>query len=92
MVTDNNNFFINAVVFNIDRHLFYLKVIDPTKRLGCAEMGGFGPLKAHAFFEGINWETLVTEKPPELMPYLPAQGDSSDLWSQYKVSSINTSG
>ena len=30
-----------------------LQVLDSTKRLGCDQMGGFGPLKEHIFFEGM---------------------------------------
>lgn len=47
-------------------------------------MGGYGPLKDHQFFEDIEWETLVEQTPPKLMPYLPAstkgeQGFRSDI-------------
>ena len=67
------------------------KVLDPTKRLGCDEMGGYGPLKAHPFFEGVNWDNLAKESPPELHPYLPATGhDSQNLWSQYEVPTTTT--
>ena len=65
---------------------FPLQVIDPTKRLGCKEMGGYGPLKAHPFFEGVDWDGLEKQKPPELMPYLPpAKGTDTGYWGQYKV-------
>jgi len=29
-------------------------VLDPTKRLGCDECGGFPSLKSHEFYEGID--------------------------------------
>lgn len=61
-----------------------LLVLDPKKRLGCGEMGGYDPLKAHSFFKGIEWETLDKQKPPELHPYLPAKGADTEYWSQYK--------
>lgn len=49
-------------------------------------MGGYGPLKAHVFFQGIEWGTLHTQQPPELLPFLPANSENSEnLWSQYKV-------
>ncbi|ELT91464.1 hypothetical protein CAPTEDRAFT_131028 [Capitella teleta] len=59
--------------------------LDPRKRLGCKEMGGYAKLKAHPFFEGVDWDNLPEGKPPELQPYLPACGeDSENLWGQYK--------
>ena len=62
------------------------KVLDPTKRLGCAETGGFAALKAHPFFKGTDWENLHKTDPPHLLPYLPAKsGDAENLWSQYQV-------
>lgn len=35
-----------------------LLVLDPTKRLGCDECGGFSSLKSHEFYEGISANTL----------------------------------
>jgi 3-phosphoinositide dependent protein kinase-1 len=31
-----------------------LLVLDPTKRIGCDECGGYAALKAHNFYAGIN--------------------------------------
>ncbi|KAI5091599.1 3-phosphoinositide-dependent protein kinase 1 precursor [Silurus meridionalis] len=64
---------------------------DPTKRLGCEEMGGYNPLRAHSFFESISWENLHLQTPPKLTPYLPAMaedeeeyyGNYDDLLSQF---------
>ncbi|KAI0215162.1 3-phosphoinositide-dependent protein kinase 1 [Lamellibrachia satsuma] len=62
-----------------------LLVLDPTNRLGCKEMKGYGPLKAHPFFTDTDWEHLHEIKPPELLPYLPAKGsDAENLWSHFK--------
>lgn len=30
----------------------FMQVLDPSKRLGCSQMGGYGPLREHIFFEG----------------------------------------
>ncbi|KAL6457252.1 hypothetical protein MHYP_G00342150 [Metynnis hypsauchen] len=68
-----------------------LLCLDPTKRLGCEEMGGYNPLKVHPFFEGISWENLHLQTPPKLTPYLPAMaeddeeyyGNYDDLLSQF---------
>jgi len=62
------------------------QVLDPTQRLGCQEMGGYDTLRSHIFLSGIDWETLHLQKPPELLPYLPANSENSEnLWSKYKV-------
>lgn len=64
-----------------------LLVLDPTKRLGCDECGGFPSLKGHEFYEGINWEDLANQRPPDLLPYLPSTcTDQEGLRSKYKVS------
>ncbi|XP_077305228.1 3-phosphoinositide-dependent protein kinase 1 [Lithobates pipiens] len=68
-----------------------LLVQDPIKRLGCEELGGFGPLKAHSFFDGITWQDLHLQTPPKLTAYLPAMaeddeefyGNYDDLLSQF---------
>lgn len=58
-----------------------LMVLDPTQRLGCKEMGGMSVLKQHSFFEGIVWNGMEEQKPPELMPYLPATERNPEFWS-----------
>ncbi|XP_042720061.1 3-phosphoinositide-dependent protein kinase 1 isoform X1 [Lagopus leucura] len=61
-----------------------LLVLDATKRLGCEEMGGYGPLKAHPFFESIVWENLHLQTPPKLTAYLPAMSeDDEDCYGNY---------
>jgi 3-phosphoinositide dependent protein kinase-1 len=32
--------------------------MDPDKRLGFREPGGYDELKAHPFFDGVDWDTL----------------------------------
>ncbi|XP_048407959.1 3-phosphoinositide-dependent protein kinase 1 isoform X3 [Stegostoma tigrinum] len=68
-----------------------LLVFEHTKRLGCEEMGGYGLLKAHPFFEPVAWENLHLQIPPKLTAYLPAMseddeecyGNYDDLLSQF---------
>ena len=50
-------------------------------------MGGYAPLKAHVFFEDIDWENIPKQSPPKLMPYLPSntKGESG-LRSEITVS------
>ncbi|XP_061455149.1 3-phosphoinositide-dependent protein kinase 1 isoform X1 [Rhineura floridana] len=61
-----------------------LLVLDAAKRLGCEEMGGCGPLKAHPFFDSITWENLHHQTPPKLTAYLPAMSeDDEDCYGNY---------
>eukprot|EP00124_Ichthyophonus_hoferi_P002165 Ihof_evm1s137 gene=Ihof_evmTU1s137 len=55
-----------------------LLVIEPEKRLGHIDMGGYDALKAHSFFEGIDWDTVLTSEPPELRPYLPPTNKNAE--------------
>ncbi|KAK7919750.1 hypothetical protein WMY93_011034 [Mugilogobius chulae] len=58
--------------------------LDPSKRLGCEEMGGYGPLKQHPFFDSISWSDLHLQTPPKLTPYLPAMSeDDEDCYGNY---------
>lgn len=41
-------------------------------------MGGYGPLKAHPFFESIVWENLHLQTPPKLTAYLPAMSEDDE--------------
>ncbi|KAM8999736.1 3-phosphoinositide-dependent protein kinase 1-like [Sarcophilus harrisii] len=41
-----------------------LLVLDPRNRLGCEEMGGYGPLKAHPIFENVSWDHLHLQPSP----------------------------
>ena len=62
--------------------------MDPTQRLGCDEMGGYGPLKEHLFYEEIKWESLPQDTPPRLLPYLPATSvDEPGFWGDSQVHS-----
>lgn len=61
-----------------------LLVLEATKRLGCEEMGGYEPLKAHSFFENLKWENLHNQTPPKLTAYLPAMSeDDEDCYGNY---------
>ncbi|XP_018089867.1 3-phosphoinositide dependent protein kinase 1 L homeolog isoform X1 [Xenopus laevis] len=76
-----------------------LLVLDPTKRLGCEGFGGYGPLKAHPFFETVTWQDLHLQTPPKLTAYLPAMseddedcyGNYDDLLSQFGCMQVATS-
>jgi len=58
-----------------------LVVLDPRQRLGCTEMGGYGPLKSHEFLKTVPWGSLHTRTPPDLLPYLPAKSENAEnIW------------
>ncbi|XP_071393184.1 3-phosphoinositide-dependent protein kinase 1 isoform X2 [Centroberyx affinis] len=58
--------------------------LDPSKRIGCEEMGGYDPLRQHPFFETISWSDLHLQTPPKLTPYLPAMSeDDEDCYGNY---------
>ncbi|XP_013385959.1 3-phosphoinositide-dependent protein kinase 1 [Lingula anatina] len=56
--------------------------LDPTKRIGCEEEGGYGPLKTHSFLKGIKWDDLINQKPP-LEP-LNKNRDNDNLYKDLK--------
>lgn len=60
--------------------------IEPSERLGCPEMGGYERLKAHKFFEGIDWDHLPEQKPPDMLPYLPPNSQNPEpCWSKHRT-------
>ncbi|CAB1337884.1 unnamed protein product [Coregonus sp. 'balchen'] len=64
--------------------LFLLQSLDPSKRIGCEDMGGYDPLRGHPFFETISWGDLHVQTPPKLTPYLPAMSeDDEDCYGNY---------
>lgn len=58
--------------------LFMFQSQDPSKRIGCEEMGGYDPLKQHPFFDTISWSDLHLQTPPKLTPYLPAMSEDDE--------------
>ncbi|GAB1862815.1 3-phosphoinositide-dependent protein kinase 1 [Camponotus japonicus] len=64
-----------------------LLVLEPTQRLGALDAHGVGypSIRAHPFFEGVNFETLHEQTPPPIYPYLPGTSEHEELRSQYRV-------
>ncbi|KAG2187899.1 hypothetical protein INT44_000649, partial [Umbelopsis vinacea] len=62
-----------------------LLVLDPQVRLGSDETGGVEALKAHAFFEGVQWDQLFASEAPKLRPFLPKM----DGMNEYDLTSEN---
>lgn len=53
-----------------------LLVLDPTQRLGANDENGYPSIRQHAFFQGIEFETLHQSTPPPIYPYLPGPDDN----------------
>ncbi|XP_038064551.1 3-phosphoinositide-dependent protein kinase 1-like isoform X2 [Patiria miniata] len=66
-----------------------LLVLDPVKRIGCEDCGGFAELKAHPFFEGINWANLPNETPPTLKPCMVVDGE--EIHSDFYIDEFDMS-
>lgn len=52
--------------------------LEPCKRIGCDEMGGYGPLRSHPFFETVSWHDVHLRTPPKLTAYLPAMSEDDE--------------
>ncbi|XP_026480741.1 3-phosphoinositide-dependent protein kinase 1-like [Ctenocephalides felis] len=63
-----------------------LLVLDPNKRLGINDDGPtYKSVREHPFFDGIEWDTLYQQTPPDIYPYLPGRSADEELRSQYRV-------
>lgn len=64
-----------------------LLVLEPGMRLGAQDEHGAGypSIRAHPFFEGVDFETLHEQNPPPIYPYLPGTSEHEELRSQYRV-------
>ncbi|XP_050581712.1 3-phosphoinositide-dependent protein kinase 1 isoform X3 [Bombus affinis] len=64
-----------------------LLVLEPSQRLGAQDEHGAGypSIRAHPFFEGVDFETLHEQTPPPIYPYLPGTSENEELRSQYRV-------
>ncbi len=65
-------FFYKLTYRWIPGYFLFAQVLDPAARLGCDQMGGYHPLKAHLFYKTVVWENVPNEQPPKIMPYLPS--------------------
>jgi len=62
-----------------------LLVVDPSERLGAKDGETYASIRSHPFFEGIEFETLYKQTPPQIYPYLPGTSDHEELRSHYRV-------
>ncbi|XP_069701352.1 3-phosphoinositide-dependent protein kinase 1 isoform X3 [Periplaneta americana] len=62
-----------------------LLVLDPSQRLGASDPVGYPSLRSHPFFDGINFDTLHEQTPPQIFPYLPGTSEHEELRSHYRV-------
>ena len=68
------------------------QVLDPKQRIGANDPPGQGypSLRAHPFFEDIDFDRLHQTTPPPILPYLPGTSEHEELRSQYRVSVSNS--
>ncbi|UYV70259.1 hypothetical protein LAZ67_7002299, partial [Cordylochernes scorpioides] len=67
-----------------DRQEGLHKVTEPQDRLGATEVTvHYTSLKNHPFFEGLPWETLSTQTPPQILPYLPGTSSNEELRGEF---------
>lgn len=60
--------------------------IEPNKRLGADDQNDiYQSIRSHEFFNGIDWNTLREQTPPQICPYLPGCDSEEDLRSEYRV-------
>lgn len=64
-----------------------LLVLDPKQRLGANDPPGEGypSIRAHPFFQGIDFRKLSETNPPPIYPYLPGTSEHEELRSHYRV-------
>lgn len=64
-----------------------LLVLDPKQRLGANDPPGAGypSIRAHPFFQGIDFDTLSHTNPPPIYPYLPGTSQHEEMRSHYRV-------
>lgn len=61
--------------------------IEPDNRLGARDQHDlYESIRNHEFFDGIIWETLRTQTPPPIHPYLPGlDGNGEEETVEYRV-------
>lgn len=62
--------------------------LNPADRLGATDSNaGYDSIREHPFFKGTNWQTLRSDAPPSIYPYLPGMSDddADELLEQYRV-------
>lgn len=64
-----------------------LILLNPSDRLGANDEQGQGypSIRAHSFFNNIDFETLYLQTPPSIYPYLPGTSEHEEMRSQYRV-------
>jgi 3-phosphoinositide dependent protein kinase-1 len=67
--------------------------LDPRQRLGSTDLKEcrYNSIRNHKFFDGIVWDEIRKQKPPQISPYLPGNGQEEELRGEYtcKFSQFN---
>lgn len=62
-----------------------LLVLEPQARLGARDVDWYWSVRRHAFFSGVQFESLHRQHPPEIYPFLPGTAEHPELRSTYRV-------
>ena len=67
--------------------MFPLQVIEPTARIGARDARPYSSIRQHAFFDGVDFETLPLATPPSIQEFIPEGSTRPDpCWSRLKAS------
>ena len=82
LVRDKRKLFQNE--FTVTR-LNSLQVIEPTDRIGARDARPYSSIRNHAFFEGVDFESLYLATPPSIQEFIPESSRRPDpCWSRLK--------
>jgi 3-phosphoinositide dependent protein kinase-1 len=60
--------------------------LEPETRLGYTDVDDiYTSIRSHSFFDGIDFENLRQQRPPQIHPYLPGVSVNGEHRSQYRV-------
>ena len=62
-----------------------MQVIEPTDRIGARDARPYSSIRNHAFFEGVDFESLYLATPPSIQEFIPESSRRPDpCWSRLK--------
>lgn len=62
-----------------------IQVLDSKQRLGATDKVGYPSIRQHPFFHGLDFESLHSQTPPQIYPYLPGTSEHAEMRSHYRV-------
>lgn len=59
-----------------------LLVIEPMDRIGAKDTTFYSSIRAHPFFEGLDFDNLPNSTPPSIAPFVPEQDTQDEVWTK----------